>query len=64
MKRLLTEKEAAEILCISESTIRKMRTCKEFRGKSVPPWIKMVGSVRYDSDDLAKWLLENKHSRG
>jgi len=64
VKRLMTEKEAAEYLSISVSYIRKTRSCPQFRGKSVPPWIRIGAAVRYDVGELDKWIAANKHKRG
>ena len=52
---LLTDIEAAEILELSVSTLRRWRC--EGRGHG-PAWLKMGGNVRYDLRDLEAWLNE------
>jgi predicted DNA-binding transcriptional regulator AlpA len=49
-ERLLTPRDAARILGISESWLAKSR----MRGDG-PPYVKLGRSVRYGEDDLAKW---------
>lgn len=49
--RLLTSREAAAFLHISESALRTARS----RGYS-PPYFKINGRVRYSQGDLMQWL--------
>lgn len=49
--KLITEEEAAERLTVKVGTLRDWRT-----DKKGPPFIKMVGTVRYRPTDLDKWV--------
>jgi len=56
--QLVTEKEAASILCYSQRALQNWRV----RGGG-PDYIKVNGSsVRYQMRDLTKWI--NDHKRG
>ena len=48
---LLMPAEAAKELRTSQSTLAKWRSA----GKG-PPWFKMMGSIRYDSQMLQQWI--------
>ena len=52
---LLTERQLAEQLQLSQSTLRWWRS--EKRG---PPWIVLNGgrSIRYRPEDVREWLLD------
>ena len=55
-KLLLTAKESAHLLSISECTLEAWR----LRGKG-PPWLKLSGAgrgVRYQLDGLRQWIDE------
>ena len=56
-KGLLTEKQAAAYLGMSQSWLSKTRMAGNPKR---PPYIKMGKSVRYDSNDLDDWLMNNK----
>jgi predicted DNA-binding transcriptional regulator AlpA len=59
--RLLNERETAEFLRISRSSLRQARMSglREKRIKS-PPFIKIGRSVRYSLDDLISWLSSHR----
>lgn len=51
MIELLTPTKAAEILCLSELTLRKWR----WEGKG-PRYIKIGRKVAYKKEDLSNWI--------
>jgi hypothetical protein len=51
-KQMLTTDEAAGYLGVAGSTLAGWRT----RGQQGPPYIKLVGAVRYRLRDLETWL--------
>jgi len=53
MDKLLTQKELAEYLQVTEVTLWKWR-------KKGMPYVKAGKSVRYDKDQVMRWLEENK----
>ncbi len=55
--RLLTEKETSIYICMSRSFLRqaRMEGNRETRTEA-PPFIKIGRAVRYDREDLDKWL--------
>jgi 5-methylcytosine-specific restriction protein A len=52
MNNLVSEKELAEILQLSRSTINRLR-------KQGMPFIKIGKSVRYDLEAVKKWIQNN-----
>ncbi|HOK32537.1 MAG TPA: helix-turn-helix domain-containing protein [Limnochordia bacterium] len=52
-RRFLTEREAAEFLGISPITLRQWRWRLYREG---PPWYMVGRNVRYDLDELDRWL--------
>lgn len=57
-KRLLNRKEAAEYLGTTEGTL-SVAACR----KTLPiPVVKMGRAVRYDIEDLNRFIEENKHN--
>ena len=52
--KLLTPKQAAELLQISERTLYKL---SKFEGL---PAVKVGRIVRYDAEDLREWIAKNK----
>ena len=54
---LLTRKELAALLSISEATLSVWKCT----GKVKSPYIKIGGAVRYKLDDIKTFLNENKH---
>lgn len=58
-KVLMTTEEVAKLLGLEVNTLTKWRTNKT----NGPPWIylgKGKRSVRYDPDDVAKFIADNK----
>lgn len=55
--RLLTSKETADFLGISELALRVARS----RGTS-PPYLKLGNSIRYAQGDLVRWLEARRES--
>jgi hypothetical protein len=53
MKRLLTEKEAAERLGLKPKTLRKKRVVG-----GGPPYVKLGFAVRYEEDALERYAAE------
>jgi len=53
--QLLRSKEVAEILGIPESTLRYWRNV----GLG-PAWHKLEGSIRYDVDDVSRYVEKNR----
>lgn len=51
--KLLTERQAAEILGVSEHTLRNWR----YADKG-PPYVKLVFQVRYSEKELLKYIEE------
>jgi len=57
MQGLLKSGEVAETLGLS------VRTLEAYRSKGGgPPYIKIRGAVRYDADDLSKWLRAQRRN--
>jgi excisionase family DNA binding protein len=54
--RLLTPKEAANFLRVSESWLAKAR----MRGDG-PPFVKIGRSIRYRQSDLLRWMRSRTH---
>jgi predicted DNA-binding transcriptional regulator AlpA len=55
MEKLLTAREVAEALGVSEHTLANWRALK-----TGPAYIRVGGSIRYDGADLAEWLNSRK----
>lgn len=55
--RLLTSREVAELLGVSEKYLRAMRYRPDLSG---PPFIKMGRAVRYAPGDVNAWLREGR----
>lgn len=55
--RLLDERELADMLGLSVSTIRNWR----WKGTGVP-WLKVGSRVRYDRRDVERYLEESRRS--
>lgn len=56
-RRLLTSKEAAEYLGISDGYLRLSRSTGATKGRmSPPPHIRIGRGVRYDVKDLDTWI--------
>jgi hypothetical protein len=51
--QLVTEKQACEMLSVSETMLRKMRACP---GPDPLPFFKIGKCVRYSLKDIADWL--------
>lgn len=58
MERLLTTQQAAELLGLSEQTLRNWRTTG-----GGPPAVKVGRNVRYRGRDLERWLDEHTELR-
>lgn len=59
--RSLTEKEAAEYLGLSRSTLRQGRMRGRRRsGIPTPPYVRLGRTVRYLKDDLDTWLEQHR----
>lgn len=54
MTQLLTVEQAARILKLKPDTLNQWR-----KRKKGPPYLQMVGTVRYDKDALEVWVTEN-----
>lgn len=54
MKKLISTKQAAEILGTSEGTLKSWRS----RGVG-PEWVKLGSAVRYDIADLLDYIKRN-----
>ena len=48
---MLTPTDVAELLGVTVQTLANWRV-----KKVGPPWIKLVGAVRYDESDLRDWI--------
>jgi len=55
---LLTERQVAEILQISDRTLQSWRSRRRVRGAHLP-WINCGGSVRYRHGDVIAFLNAN-----
>jgi len=51
MTRLLTQSEVAELLCLSERSLERMRVAG-----NGPSFVKANRSVRYRTEDVEKWV--------
>lgn len=51
---LMTPKEVAELIGCHEVTLRRWR----LEGKG-PPFIQIVGTVKYRKEDIEEWLEKN-----
>ena len=56
LERLLTPREAADFLRVSESWLAKAR----MRGDG-PPFVKIGRSIRYRQSDLVRWMRSRTH---
>jgi predicted DNA-binding transcriptional regulator AlpA len=54
--KLISTKEAAEMLGTKEGTLKSWR-CRE----TGPKWVKLGAAVRYDVDDLLEYIRKNTH---
>jgi len=60
--RLLTEKQAAPYIGMSQSFLRQSRmNGRRQRRTSGPPFPKIGRKVLYLTEDLDNWLLEHRH---
>jgi Helix-turn-helix domain len=57
--RMLSEKQAAEILCVSVAALRRWR--RERRG---PQFARLERCVRYDLRSLERFVTENSSTKG
>ena len=65
IQHLLTEKETAEFLSISRSTLRHQRQTGSILGqKPCIPYIKIGHLVRYDPKDITMWVEQNRITQG
>ncbi len=53
--QLMTSKQVAEMLSIPEGTLRYWRT-----SGIGPVWHKLEGSIRYDVEDVSRYLEKNR----
>lgn len=61
MKRLFTEKEAAEYLCMSRSYLRQDRMNGTFKNRTPGPEYCRFGTmIRYSIEALDKWIVNNQ----
>ena len=56
MNKLISTKEAAEMLGVTEATLKTWR-CRE-KG---PEWVKVEGAVRYDTARLLEYIRKHTH---
>ncbi len=64
MKTTLTEKEAAEYICMSRSFLRKDRMDGIRASRTPgPQFVKLGRSIRYLKEDLDAWLSKNRINR-
>lgn len=54
MEALLTSKEVARLLNVSEPTLSRWR-----RTPDGPPWVNLAGVPRYRPQDLETWINDN-----
>lgn len=57
MEPLLTSKQAATVLAVSERTLWSMRTSGEI------PFISIRSAVRFSPDDLHAWIMAHRCRR-
>jgi len=57
-KKLLTRKEAAELLGVSSGTLAVWLCCKRYD----LPYIKVGRLVKYDYDDILQFIKKSRHS--
>lgn len=55
MRKLLLEKEVAELLQVSEEMLKYHR-----KRNTGPPYIKVGTLIRYKQEDIEKWLEERR----
>jgi excisionase family DNA binding protein len=53
---LLTTKQAADTLQISERTLRTSRMTGTLMGVGTPPFVKFGNRVRYKQSELSQWI--------
>ncbi len=58
MIKMLTSAELAKRLGVHKDTVKHWRVQG---GEAGPPYVKMVGSVRYDPEEVETWI--SKHRR-
>lgn len=63
-KDVLTEKEAAEYITMSQSFLRqdRMNGYREGRTRG-PEFMKLGRAIRYRKEDLDSWLIQNRVKR-
>ena len=66
-KRLLTSKEAAQYIGLSEGYLRALRCTGKVKGRLTPPSFVRVGTgrggIRYVKTDLDEWISDLKRCR-
>lgn len=55
LPKLLSEKEAAELLGLSPVTLQGWRAKRKG-----PPWVRIEGTIRYKLEDLEEFLEKNR----
>jgi len=61
--RLMGEAEAARYLGMSRSFLRQSRMDGNRNGRTpAPPWIQIGRTVRYDTEDLDRWIVEHRQA--
>lgn len=58
-ENLLTEIELAKYLRISIRTLQSYRSIRKYKGMG-PPYIKFGRSVRYNPEQIQKWIKDKK----
>ena len=56
---LLTPRDAADYLGLSQSTLARMRSSSS--AMKGPPFSRLGGSIRYKQSDLDEWVERNRH---
>ena len=60
-KRLITDKQAARYLSMSESWLRQVRMEGNRKGRMPgPPYIRIGRAIRYRLEELNRWLDEHR----
>jgi predicted DNA-binding transcriptional regulator AlpA len=62
VKKLLTDREVADLIGMSVSFLRQTRTRCYREKETGPPIVKTGKAVRYDIDDVMAWIEKRKRS--
>lgn len=63
MSKLLTSNQVAEMLGLSNQTMRTSRTTGKLWDKKAPDYLKMGRTVRYELETVEAWIEQFKQEK-